>query len=73
VTHELLVLQPGKEPDEDLAAIITNPGCWEEPKRASADEEPEETAGPGNVENPPEPEPARTPRRRATKKPDAEE
>ncbi|WP_324787048.1 hypothetical protein [Streptomyces sp. H51] len=28
-THEPLILQPGDEPDEALAAVITNPGAWE--------------------------------------------
>jgi hypothetical protein len=57
VTHEPLVLRPGEEPDEDLAAIITNPDCWRPDDRASVPAE--ETAT--------EPEKP-TVRRRAAKK-----
>lgn len=28
-TNEWLILQPGDEPDEDLAEAITNPAAWE--------------------------------------------
>ncbi|WP_330309896.1 MULTISPECIES: hypothetical protein [unclassified Streptomyces] len=28
-TNEQLILQPGDEPDEDLAEAITNPAAWE--------------------------------------------
>ncbi|MGW4047794.1 hypothetical protein [Streptomyces sp. NPDC004721] len=28
-TNEWLILQPGDEPDEDLAATITHPDAWE--------------------------------------------
>ncbi|MGW1622285.1 hypothetical protein [Streptomyces sp. NPDC002172] len=28
-TNELLILNPGDEPDEALAEVITHPGAWE--------------------------------------------
>ncbi|MFH8772051.1 hypothetical protein [Streptomyces sp. NPDC017958] len=28
-THEPMILQPGDEPDEGLAEVITNPAAWE--------------------------------------------
>ncbi|MFD3452781.1 hypothetical protein ACFWVC_11400 [Streptomyces sp. NPDC058691] len=33
-THELLILQPGDEPDEVVATAITNPDAWEEDPEA---------------------------------------
>ncbi|MXM62137.1 hypothetical protein GR925_01385 [Streptomyces sp. HUCO-GS316] len=79
VTHEPLVLQPGEEPDEDLAAAITNPDCWG-PDEESDDEESEGAAGTETTQNPPErerererePEPAKPARRRAPRKTDAD-
>ncbi|MFE2578895.1 hypothetical protein [Streptomyces sp. NPDC059378] len=35
-THELLILQPGDEPEEALAEAIPNPAAWE-PDEESAD------------------------------------
>ena len=29
VTHERLILEPGDEPDAEVAEAITNPGAWE--------------------------------------------
>ncbi|MEU6475313.1 hypothetical protein ABZ858_00205 [Streptomyces sp. NPDC047017] len=50
VSHEWVVLEPGYEPDEDLAAEITNPHAWEEDDAASDDQpepEPEPEPEPG--------------------------
>ncbi|MEU6467382.1 hypothetical protein [Streptomyces sp. NPDC046976] len=61
VSHEWVVLEPGYEPDEDLAAEITNPHAWEEDGTAS-DDEPE----PGmSADNGPAAEPPRRRRRTA--------
>ncbi|MFJ3248482.1 hypothetical protein [Streptomyces sp. NPDC086782] len=38
-TNEWLILQPGEEPDEDLAAIITNPSAWEPDDEEDAGED----------------------------------
>jgi hypothetical protein len=63
-THEWLVLQPGEEPDEDVAEAITNPDCWESDdgvEQEPADDpatEPETEPTPVPV---PEPAPERAP------------
>lgn len=42
-TRERIVLEPGDEPDDDLAAEITNPDAWEADETPDAEEpEPEE-------------------------------
>lgn len=39
-THDWLILQPGDEPDEDLAEVITNPDAWgDEPADADTSQE----------------------------------
>ncbi|MET8538298.1 hypothetical protein ABZV67_43045 [Streptomyces sp. NPDC005065] len=53
-THELLILQPGDEPDEDVAEAITNPDAWE-PEEVTGDDQ---ASDPGPDPEPtPEPEP----------------
>ncbi|MFG2402548.1 hypothetical protein [Streptomyces lydicus] len=43
-TREWFVLEPGDEPDEELAAEITNPDAWD------GDESADETTGPDQKE-----------------------
>jgi hypothetical protein len=61
-----MILQPGDEPDEDLAAVIENPGAWEEDEEPDPDHgaEPQPEAEPED-----EPEVARPPRRGTRKTP----
>ncbi|MFJ1900530.1 hypothetical protein [Streptomyces sp. NPDC088115] len=47
--HRTVLLLPGEEPAPHLAALVTNPDCWEDGKAPSAtapvaETEPEETA-----------------------------
>ncbi|MFE7129360.1 hypothetical protein ACFVIM_00675 [Streptomyces sp. NPDC057638] len=74
VTRDWIILEPGDEPDDDLAAEITNPDAWEP---VAADEpgpdltEPDEPE-PEPVElEPVEPEPEPTAPRRRRKPTDA--
>ncbi|MFE1923423.1 hypothetical protein ACFW91_12730 [Streptomyces asoensis] len=39
-SREWIVLEPGEEPDEDVAAEITNPDAWEDDEPSSEPEEP---------------------------------
>ncbi|WP_327297753.1 MULTISPECIES: hypothetical protein [unclassified Streptomyces] len=68
VTHEWLVLEPGDEPDGELAAEITNPYAWEDGEEpAEGDEAREEsglTAFGFTAPREPEPEPTGPKRRR---------
>ncbi|MFJ3229909.1 hypothetical protein [Streptomyces sp. NPDC086787] len=83
-SREWIVLAPGDEPDDDLAAEITNPDAWEydEPSPDPEETEPDDGAQPFGFTGPPpqpeaeaapEAEPAQpTPRRRRkTADPDA--
>ncbi|TXC99026.1 hypothetical protein [Streptomyces sp. ISID311] len=40
-SREWIVLEPGDEPDDDLAAEITNPDAWEDDEPSPGPEEPE--------------------------------
>ncbi|MFF1542499.1 hypothetical protein [Streptomyces sp. NPDC058291] len=43
-SREWIVLEPGDEPDEDVAAEITNPDAWEDDEPSSPEESsPEES------------------------------
>ncbi|MFF3565361.1 hypothetical protein ACFYXS_35485 [Streptomyces sp. NPDC002574] len=61
-THELLILQPGDEPDEVVAAAITNPDAWEEDPEALTLDDPaligEQPPTPAFDDPEPEPTPA---------------
>ncbi|WP_327349693.1 hypothetical protein OG772_20650 [Streptomyces sp. NBC_01321] len=58
-THELLILQPGDEPDEVVAEAITNPDAWETPEEVTGDDL---APDPGTDPEPkPEPEPEPVP------------
>ncbi|WP_392749505.1 hypothetical protein [Streptomyces sp. LN590] len=60
-THELLILQPGDEPDEDVAEAVTNPDAWEddaEEDGGCVDQDPDAGRTPDPV---PEPEPEPVP------------
>lgn len=58
-THELLILQPGDEPDEVVAEAITNPDAWETPEEVTGDDT---APDPGTDPEPkPEPEPEPVP------------
>ncbi|MEU8968977.1 hypothetical protein AB0D11_06815 [Streptomyces monashensis] len=83
-SREWIVLEPGDEPGDDLAAEITNPDAWEddEPSPDPEEAEPDDEAQPFGFTGPPpqpeaeaapETEPAQpTPRRRRkTADPDA--
>ncbi|GAA2489589.1 MULTISPECIES: hypothetical protein [Actinomycetes] len=62
VSHEWMVLEPGYEPDEDLAAEITNPHAWEEDEATSDDEpDPGVSADNGPAAEPPSPRRRRKP------------
>ncbi|GHE80287.1 hypothetical protein GCM10014715_39620 [Streptomyces spiralis] len=37
-TNEPLILQPGDEPDETVAAVITNPAAWEPDEDADGED-----------------------------------
>lgn len=53
ISHEWVVLEPGDEPDEDLAAEITNPHAWEDEGPAPGDPpEPEPEPEPGATASP---------------------
>jgi hypothetical protein len=64
-TNDWLILQPGDEPDEDLAEVITNPGAWEPDEEDGGDgdtpasnPDPDPDTNPHPEPNPdPEPEP----------------
>ncbi|MET7495046.1 hypothetical protein [Streptomyces sp900116325] len=60
-THELLILQPGDEPEEDVAEAITNPDAWEDDaEKDGGDQDPDAGRTPDPVPDPepaPEPEP----------------
>ncbi|MGW3657226.1 hypothetical protein ACWD6R_16695 [Streptomyces sp. NPDC005151] len=57
-THELLILQPGEEPDEDVAEAITNPDAWETPEEVTVDDQSETpTSTDPGPEAEPKPEP----------------
>ncbi|MEV4557181.1 hypothetical protein AB0K51_09300 [Kitasatospora sp. NPDC049285] len=66
VSHERLVLEPGTEPEAEVAALITNPAAWEggqppEPE-GDGDAEPEREEEPeAEPESEPEPEPEQEP------------
>ncbi|WP_326737071.1 hypothetical protein [Streptomyces sp. NBC_01022] len=57
-THELLILQPGEVPDEDVAEAITNPDAWETAEEVTTDV-PQET--PASAAPGPEPVPEPVP------------
>ncbi|MEH0430268.1 hypothetical protein QBB34_28935 [Streptomyces stelliscabiei] len=72
-SREWIVLEPGDEPDEDVAAEITNPDAWEddepssEPKESAPEESSSDESQPFGFAAPPEAEtePAQpAPRRR---------
>ncbi|MGW2051823.1 hypothetical protein ACWCPF_42865 [Streptomyces sp. NPDC001858] len=71
-TNEQLILQPGDEPDEDLAEVITHPDAWEPDEDDDASES-GEAAGDGSTEPDPaptpEPDPEAKPTRSRTRKP----
>lgn len=57
-THDWLILQPGDEPDEDLAEVITNPDAWEDDDLSDPEPDEDPTPDPGTEpESAPEPEP----------------
>ncbi|MFF3406709.1 hypothetical protein ACFYW8_10915 [Streptomyces sp. NPDC002742] len=58
-TNDWLILQPGDEPDEDLAEVITNPGAWEPDEEDGGDADPPASnPGPDSASNlHPEPQP----------------
>lgn len=61
-THELLILQPGDEPDGDVAEAITNPDAWEDDAEEDGvgDQDPDAGRTPDPAPDPepaPEPEP----------------
>ncbi|MFE9770664.1 hypothetical protein ACFYOV_03060 [Streptomyces sp. NPDC005931] len=57
-SREWIVLEPGDEPDEELAAEIINPDAWEDDEPASDTEEPEpEEPTQFGFTAPPQPEP----------------
>jgi hypothetical protein len=61
-TNDWLILQPGDEPDEELAEAITNPEAWEddaEEDGGDVDQDPD-AGGPG-PDPVPDPEPAPQP------------
>ncbi|WP_406468890.1 hypothetical protein [Streptomyces sp. NBC_01594] len=61
-THELLILQPGDEPDEDVAAAITNLDAWEDDAEEDAGRTPDPVPAPEPAPEPvPEPEPEAEP------------
>ncbi|MFB7082551.1 hypothetical protein [Streptomyces sp. NPDC056308] len=72
-TYEPVILQPGDEPDQAVAELITNPDCWDADRDQEVIEAPT-TDGPDAVtvietgtpapEPEPEPEPAKPARRR---------
>ncbi|MFE2034295.1 hypothetical protein ACFXBB_13770 [Streptomyces scopuliridis] len=82
-SREWIVLEPGGEPDDDLAAEITNPDAWENDELARDPEEPgleepeQEEPQPFGFTPTPEPEPEAEPvqpaprRRRKTADTDA--
>ncbi|WP_406200097.1 hypothetical protein OH807_18570 [Kitasatospora sp. NBC_01560] len=62
VSHERLVLEPGTEPEAEVAVLITNPAAWEGGELPTFEEESgmesEGPEGPATVPVPePEPEP----------------
>ncbi|GGY12805.1 hypothetical protein [Streptomyces djakartensis] len=75
-THDSVVLLPGDEPDEVLAELITHPDAWELSEPSSSDpsfvDEVERPPTVGTGVGEPEPEPARSPRRRTSKKTEAD-
>ncbi|MEW2081101.1 hypothetical protein [Streptomyces sp. NPDC005283] len=74
-TREWVVLEPGDEPDEELAVEITNPDAWEDDGPSADPEEPEkDEPKPFGFTTPPEPEvePAPPTPRRRTKAADAD-
>ncbi|MFE2842551.1 hypothetical protein ACFXKS_03150 [Streptomyces scopuliridis] len=82
-SREWIVLEPGDEPDDDLAAEITNPDAWEDdestpdPEEPGSEESKQEEPQPFGFTPPPEPEPEAEPvqpaprRRRKTADADA--
>ncbi|GAA3304737.1 hypothetical protein [Streptomyces cinereospinus] len=82
-SREWIVLEPGDEPDDDVAAEITNPDAWEdddpssEPEESSAEEPEPDEPQPFGFTAPPEAEAEAEPaqpaprRRRKTADPDA--
>jgi hypothetical protein len=36
--HRTVLLKPGEEPEQRLAALVTNPDCWEDGKVPAAQE-----------------------------------
>lgn len=36
--HRTVILKPGEEPEQRLAALVTNPDCWEDGKVPAAQE-----------------------------------
>lgn len=51
--HRTVLLLPGEEPEQRLAALVTNPDCWEDGKvpgaqAPAADTPPDEAAAPGD-------------------------
>ncbi|MCK7627214.1 hypothetical protein MUU72_29665 [Streptomyces sp. RS10V-4] len=51
ISREWVVLEPGDEPDEDLAAEITNPHAWED-EASDLEDGPEPGPEPGAVASP---------------------
>ena len=56
-TNDWLILQPGDEPDEDLAEAITNPDAWEDSAQDSDDADQDPDADGTEPEPDPEPKP----------------
>ncbi|MEU3620459.1 hypothetical protein ABZ725_50635 [Streptomyces sp. NPDC006872] len=65
-TNEQLILQPGDEPDDDLAGAITHPDAWE-PEEDDDASEGEEDAGDGGTEPDPAPTPDLEPEAKPTR------
>jgi hypothetical protein len=70
-THGWLILQPGDEPDEDLAEVITNPDAWEDDDPADQEPDDEPQIDPG-TQPAPAPEPESTPEAEPTPAPEQE-
>ncbi|MFB7323411.1 hypothetical protein [Streptomyces sp. NPDC056190] len=77
-TNEWLILQPGEEPDEELAAVITNPDAWEPDEDEEGEDAGEVSPDPETVPlskpeptQEPAPAPEAKPRSRTRKQADA--
>jgi hypothetical protein len=72
--HRTVLLLPGEEPEPRLAALVTNPGCWEDGKLPDSEEAPDGNSTDGDSaddSSKPEPEPDTNKADPAAKKPAA--